>query len=171
MCAPIFLAHITCFLKARCLQEPGIRISTGFLSLSCLLPKVSNANVRWVIANHTFSSHLKSLNWHFLACHKLPLQINAIQLGQGILKGFPNLWIKIDCCLSDDSFWTILQALLALDCILMGSLHFDQCNSADLPCYRNFCSRYLNLPLPVGMHLKVSPKGRHIFDRLYYLTA
>ncbi len=24
----------------------------------------------------------------------------------------------------------------------------------------------INVPLPYGMHLKVSPKGRHIFERL-----
>ncbi len=61
-CAPIFLAHITRFLEARCSREPGIRISTSFLSPFRLLPKVSHANVHWVIANHTFSSHLISLN-------------------------------------------------------------------------------------------------------------
>ncbi len=44
-CAPIFLAHMTCFLKARRSWEPGTRISTGFLSRFRLLPKVSHANV------------------------------------------------------------------------------------------------------------------------------
>ncbi len=44
-CAPIFLAHMTCFLEARCLWEPGTRISPGFLSPFRLLPKVSHANV------------------------------------------------------------------------------------------------------------------------------
>ncbi len=70
MCAPIFLAHITRFLEARCLQEPGTRISTRFLSPFCLLPKVSHANVHWAITNCTFSSHIISLNWHFLAWRK-----------------------------------------------------------------------------------------------------
>jgi hypothetical protein len=60
--APIFRAHITHFSKARRLREPGTRISTGFLSPFRLLPKVSDANVRWAIANHTFSSHSKSSN-------------------------------------------------------------------------------------------------------------
>ncbi len=55
-CAPISLAHITCFLKARCSQEPVIRISTGFVSPFYLLPKVSHANVHWANATHTFSS-------------------------------------------------------------------------------------------------------------------
>ncbi len=62
MCTPIFLAHITRFLEGRCLREPGTRINTGFLSPFRLLPKVSHANVRWAIANHTFSSHSKSSN-------------------------------------------------------------------------------------------------------------
>jgi hypothetical protein len=72
-CAPIFLAHMTCFLKARCLLEPSTRFSTGFLSPFRLLPKVSPANVHWVIANPTFSSHIISLNRHFLVGHKPPL--------------------------------------------------------------------------------------------------
>ncbi len=70
MCAPIFLAHITRFLEARCLRKPGTRISTGFLSPFRLLPKVSHASVHWAIANHTFSSHIISSNWPFLAWHK-----------------------------------------------------------------------------------------------------
>ncbi len=73
MCTPIFLAHITCFLEARCSREPGTRISTSFLSPFCILPKVSHASIRWATANHTFSYHILSLNWHFLVWHKLPL--------------------------------------------------------------------------------------------------
>jgi hypothetical protein len=46
-CAPIFLAHITYFLKVRRLWEPGTRISTGFISPFHLLPKVSHMNVHW----------------------------------------------------------------------------------------------------------------------------
>ncbi len=45
-CAPIFLAHMTCFLKARCSWKPGSRIRTGFLSPFRLSPKVSHANLR-----------------------------------------------------------------------------------------------------------------------------
>ncbi len=71
--APIFLAHMMRFLEARCSWEPGTRISTGFLSPFCLLPKVSHANLHWAIAYHTFFSHIKSLNWHFLAWHQPPL--------------------------------------------------------------------------------------------------
>jgi hypothetical protein len=43
--------------------------------------------------------------------------VNAVQLGKGISKGFPNLQIKVDCCLSDDSFWTTSQTLFTLDCV------------------------------------------------------
>ncbi len=73
MCTPIFLAHMTCFLEARCSQEPGTKISTSFLSPFCLLLKVSLANVHWAIANHTFSSHIIFSNWHFLPWHEPPL--------------------------------------------------------------------------------------------------
>ncbi len=88
-----------------------------------------------------------------------------------IFSGFPKLWIKVDCCLSDKSFWTTSQVLFALDRVPVGSLHFVQFNSADLPCYEILCSGFLNRPLPFGMHLKVTPKGHHIFDRLQYPTA
>ncbi len=76
---------------------------TGFLSQLCLSPKVSLANVCWAIVYHTLSSHPISLSWHYFAWHKPPLS-QCVQLGQGILKGFSNLWIKVDCCLSYDSF-------------------------------------------------------------------
>jgi hypothetical protein len=36
-----------------------------------------------------------------------------------------------------------------------------------LPRYKNLCSRIINIPLPYGMRLKVSPEGRHIFERLW----
>ncbi len=87
--APIFLAHITCFLEARCSREPGTRISTGFLSPFHLLPKVSHANVPWAIVNHNFSSHIISLNWQFLAWHKPSLSQRSTALArnpQGISK-------------------------------------------------------------------------------------
>jgi hypothetical protein len=62
-CAPIFLAHEMRFLEARRSWQPGTRISTSFPF--CLLPKVSHANVRWELANHTFSSHAKFLELTF----------------------------------------------------------------------------------------------------------
>ena len=46
------------------------------------------------------------------------------------------------------------------------SLRFAHGNSAGLPCYEILCSGILNVPLPYGMHLKVSHEGRHIFERL-----
>ncbi len=133
--AHIFLAHMTHFLKARCSWETGTRISTGILSPFCLLPKVSHANVCWVITSHTFFSHINPWTDTFsrdISLHK----VNAVQLGKGIPKGFPNLWIKADCCFSDDSFWTTLQVLFALDRVPAGSLQFIPFDSAHLPCYK-----------------------------------
>ncbi len=49
---------------------------------------------------------------------------------------------------------------------MTASLRFAQGDSVGLPCYGILCSGKLNVPLPYGMHLKVSPKGRHIFERL-----
>jgi hypothetical protein len=49
---------------------------------------------------------------------------------------------------------------------MTASLLFAQGDSAGLPCYKILRSGILNVPLPYGMHLKVSPEGYHIFERL-----
>jgi hypothetical protein len=49
---------------------------------------------------------------------------------------------------------------------MTASLRFAQGNSAGLPRYEILRSGILNVPLPYGMRLKVSPKGRHIFEQL-----
>ncbi len=49
---------------------------------------------------------------------------------------------------------------------MTASLRFAQGNSTGLPHYEILRSGILNVPLPYGMHLKVSPEGRHIFERL-----
>jgi hypothetical protein len=49
---------------------------------------------------------------------------------------------------------------------MTASLRFAQGNSAGLPHYKIIRSGILNVPLPYGMHLKVSHKGCHIFERL-----
>ncbi len=122
-CAPIFLAHITHFLKARCSWEPGTRISTGFLSLFCLSPKVSHANVIWAITNHTFSSHIISSNWHFLTWHRPPLsKCSTAQARnpQGISNLVNKGWLLL-------VWWQLLDdtpRLFALARVPVGSLHF-----------------------------------------------
>jgi hypothetical protein len=50
---------------------------------------------------------------------------------------------------------------------MTASLRFAHGDSAGLPHYEILHSRILNVPLPYGMRLKVSPKGHHIFERLY----
>jgi hypothetical protein len=49
---------------------------------------------------------------------------------------------------------------------MTASLRFAQGDSAGLPCYEILCSGILNVPLTYDMRLKVSPKGRHIFEQL-----
>jgi hypothetical protein len=49
---------------------------------------------------------------------------------------------------------------------MTASLHLAQGNSAGLPRYGILRSGILNVLLPYGMCLKVSPGGRHIFERL-----
>ncbi len=39
-------------------------------------------------------------------------------------------------------------------------------DSTGIARYKNLCSGIINVPLPYGMHLKVSPKGCHIFEWL-----
>ncbi len=97
-CAPIFLAHMTHFLEARRSWEPGTRICTGILSPFRLLPKVSHANVHWAIASHTFSSHIISSNWHFLAWHKPLLSQHSTaweRNPQGISKLMNQGWLLL----------------------------------------------------------------------------
>jgi hypothetical protein len=49
---------------------------------------------------------------------------------------------------------------------MTASSRFAQGDSVGLPCYEILCSGILNVPLPYGMRLKVSHKGRHIFERI-----
>ncbi len=55
---------------------------------------------------------------------------------------------------------------LIVACQMTASSRFAQSNSAGLPCYKILRSWIFNVPLPYGMHLKVSHKGRHIFEQL-----
>ena len=71
-CTPMFLAQ-NAWTQARRSWEPGSRLTTGILSHFRILLKVSHANIHWAIANYTFSAHIISLSWHFLAWHKPPL--------------------------------------------------------------------------------------------------
>ncbi len=144
-CAPIFLAHITHFLKARRLKESGSRLTTGFHSHVRILLKVSHANICWAIMNHTFSSHTTSSSSHFLGWHKPPLSQRSTAWAKNPHKRFPILWIKVDWSLSYDNFWTISHVLFTLDYVLVGSLHFAQCNSVGLPCYKILCSGFLEV--------------------------
>ncbi len=49
---------------------------------------------------------------------------------------------------------------------MSGSSRFAKSDNAGLPRYEIFRSGILNVPLPYGMRLKVSPEGRHIFEQL-----
>ncbi len=97
--------------------------------------------------NHTFLS-LKTPRTDTFLCDlglaKLP-STARVWNPQGISK----LVNKVDCCLSYDSFL---------------ALHSQQkCRPSLL---QMLCSGILNVPLPYGMRLKVSHKGRHIFEQL-----
>jgi hypothetical protein len=49
---------------------------------------------------------------------------------------------------------------------MTASLRFAQGDSVGLPRYEILRSKILKVPLPYGMRLKVSHKGRHIFEQL-----
>ncbi len=61
---------------------------------------------------------------------------------------------------------TFLVNRLIVACLMTAYPHFDQGDSAGLPCYEILRSGILNVPLPYGMCLKVSHEGCHIFERL-----
>jgi hypothetical protein len=49
---------------------------------------------------------------------------------------------------------------------MTASSCFAPGNGVGIPHYNVLCSGILNIPLPYGMHLKVSPEGHHIFEQL-----
>jgi hypothetical protein len=55
---------------------------------------------------------------------------------------------------------------LIVACRMTASLFFAQSNSAGIPSYKILRSGIFNVPLPYGMHLKVSHKAHHIFEQL-----
>ncbi len=106
-----------------------------------------------------------STYWHFLGWHKPMLSQCSIaqeRNPQGISKVVNQGWLLLVWQQLLDNF----QSIFALDRVPVDSMHFVQFNSVDLPCYKILCSEFLNVPLPFGMRLKVSPEGRHIFNWL-----
>ncbi len=97
--------------------------------------------------NHTFLSHKKSSNWHFL---------RDLILAQ--LHSTARVW--------NPQGTSKLVNRLIVACLMTASLRFTQGDSAGLPHYEILRSGILNVPLPYGMRLKVSNKGRHIFEQL-----
>jgi hypothetical protein len=145
---PYFWHRMLGFLEGRCSWEPGSRLTTGDLSSFCLSPKVSGASIRWANANHTFLTHTNPQTDTFLRdISPAKLRSTArVRNPQGISK----LVNKIDCRVPRALLKAIVRAFLATEFL---------------------CSGILNVPLPYGMHLKVSPKGRHIFEQLSSPTA
>ncbi len=108
-----------------------------------LSPKISHAHVHWTECKSYLLYSLKPLEWHFLVWHR-PCQATQYSLGMESPQ-------DLQTC---EKGW------------LLGSLCFAQSNSVGLPCYKILCSGFLNVPLPYGMRLKVSPEGPHIFEQL-----
>ncbi len=139
--APAYFWHRTRgFLEARCSWESGSRLTTGFLSPFRLSPKFSLVNIHWAITNHTFLTHKNPQADTFL--HDIsPAKLRSTARVRHP-KEISKLMNKVDC-------W--------VPCV------FSQSDSAGLPHYKILRSGILSVPLPYGMHLKVSPKGHHIF--------
>ncbi len=118
--APPYFWHRTCgFLKARRLWEHGSRLTTGNLSPFRLLPKVSDANVHWANANHTFLTHTNPQTDTFL--HDIsPTKLHStawVRNPQGISK----LVNKVDCWVPCTLLKAIVQAFLATKSFAAGS--------------------------------------------------
>ncbi len=142
--APPCFWHRTCgFLETRRSWEPGSSLTTGELSLFRLLPKVSAVSVLWTEHDST-----KILELTF-SCMTSAQPSYAVQPGYGI-----NKWISK------------LVNRVIVACLMTASSRFAQSDSAGLPCYEILRSGIFNVPLPYGMHLKVSHEGCHIFEQL-----
>ncbi len=146
--APPYFWHRTRgFFEARRFWEPGSRLTTSDLSPFCLLLKVSGANVHQANANHTFLTH-KNPRTDIFSRDISPAMLRStarVRNPQEISK----LVNKVDCYLSYDSVLVLCSR--------------RQCGPSSL---RNPSQWVLNVPLPYGMHLKVSPEGCHIFEQL-----
>jgi hypothetical protein len=107
------------FLEARCLWEPGSRLTTGDLSPFCLLPKVSGANVHWENANHTFLTYKNPLTDTF-SCDISPAKLRStvwVWNPQGISK----LMNKVDCWIPCALLKAIVWAFLTANSFAAGS--------------------------------------------------
>jgi hypothetical protein len=91
-CAPCFWHRMHGFLVARCLWEPGNRLTTGEFSLYHLLPKISAANVHWIEHDSYLSFSQKFSDLHFPAW-PWPSQATQYSLDMESPKGYPNSWI------------------------------------------------------------------------------
>jgi hypothetical protein len=98
--------------------------------------------------NHTFLSHKNPQTDTFLR-----------DLGLAQLRSTARVW--------NPQGTSKLVNRLIVTCFMTASSRFAQGNSAGLPCYEILRSGIFNIPLPHGMHLKVSHKGLHIFERLH----
>jgi hypothetical protein len=95
--------------------------------------------------NHTFLSHKNPRTDTFLR-----------DLGLAQLRSTARVW--------NPQGTSKLVNRLIVGCLMTASSRFAQGNSAGLPRYEILCSRIFNVPMPYGMHLKVSYKGCHIFE-------
>jgi hypothetical protein len=96
---PFFWYRTQGFLKSKTLVEPSRSSTTGTFSPFRTLRKASAVHVRWTEHDSYLSFSQKSSSWHFLALAKL---CGTAQVGNH--QRISNSWIKVDCCLSYDSF-------------------------------------------------------------------
>ncbi len=108
-----------------------------------LLLNVSEANVRWGNTNHTFLTHKNPRTETYLRDIS-PTKLCSTARERNP-QGISKLVNKVDCWVPRASLKGIVRVFLATE---------------------SFISGILNVPLPYGMRLKVSPKGRHIFEQL-----
>ncbi len=116
--APLCFWHRTRgFLKARHSWELGSSLTTGEFFLFRLLPKVSSANVRWTEHVSYFFSLKNPQTDTFLRDLGLAKLRSTARVWNP--QGISKLVIKVDCCLSYDSFLALCSRY-----------------SVGLPCYK-----------------------------------
>ncbi len=120
---PCFWHRTRGFLEARCSWEPGSNLTTGEFFLFRLLLKVSGANVRWTEHVSYFFSLKNPQTDTFLRDLGLAKLRSTARVWNP--QGISKLVIKVDCCLSYDSFLALCSRQQCGTSLLQNPLQRD----------------------------------------------
>ncbi len=114
-CTPMFLVQNAWVSWSKTLVGTCFLPHYRWLTLFCLLPKVSAVNVHWTEHNSHLSFSQKSSDRHFLVW-PWPSQATQYSLGMESPKGYPNSWLgwlslvlwQLPCALLKAIVWAFL---------------------------------------------------------------